>query len=825
MLAWGMPGGFAQQLTSRQLKAAWQLIDTARGIEAPASRLILSNVSKEPISCKGWSLWFNYMRDIDPASVDEGYAIEHRNGDLYQLSFLDSTRTIAAGDSLVIKFVTPGGIPNFTDAPSGLYLAYTQLGVPAVNLDPITVITYPSNAQMEGDLARQYRQNEYAEKAPEQWILPQPASIRKLAGTFTLQTGAGVYGDAIFDKEVADLTDFLAKYTGVVLKRNVPADSGSAAISFRHAATLDPEAYQLVIHPTNLSIVAGSAEGAFYAIQSLKSLLKASYWGKHADQVTFPCVEVDDKPRFGYRALMLDVSRNFHPKQSILRILDVMAMYKLNTLHLHLNDDEGWRLQIPELPELTEVGSVRDARYSELVSLQPAYGSGAVAAPGQFYTEADFVEILRYAADRHITVIPELETPGHARAAIRAMEARYQKYAAQGNMQEAERFLLTDFEDRSVYSSAQNWTDNVMNVALPSTYTFIGTVVDAIQTLYERAGLTLHTMHLGGDEVPAGAWEKSPKIREMMDREDIPTVHDVWPYYIEKISDLCRSKGIQLAGWEEMGMRNQGNGMVVNPAMASRKIQLDVWNNLIGEGQEDLAYKLANAGYPVVLTSASNFYLDLAWSNHFDEPGHNWAGYTSLRKSYSLLPENFFLDIHQYEGSERLPAVYFEAKERLTAEGRKNLIGLQAALWSEKIHQEERLEYMLFPRVFALAEKAWAPVRAWEKGLPPFDQEAFEVDFSAFMDKVGHDELKKMDVVDNGFAYRLPAIGVQIVDGYVHCNTEYPGFEIFYTEDGAMPTLDSQRYRTPIPVSESAVYTFRIITKQGRMGKVVRVTP
>lgn len=822
IIAMGLQRATAQYQVHQSLEARWQLIDVKRNHEAPLSKLVLFNRSGEDISCRGWSLWFNFMRNIDPESVSEGYAIAHRNGDLYQLSFVDSVRVIPAGDSITVKFATIGSLPNFTDGPSGLYITYAKPGMPAFNLDPITVVTR-SFVRSAAELAAQYRSNERSQKTPEQLILPQPSSIKKSVGAFLLQTGESLYADTIFNKEATQLTDFLAKYAGISLKRVKEGDlARRAAITLRYSDAVDGEAYQLVINEEGIAVVSGTAEGAFYAIQSLKSLLEVRYWGQNAGQVKLPCLEVDDKPRFGYRGVMIDVSRNFHPKESIFRILDILSMYKLNTLHLHLNDDEGWRLQIPSLPELTEIGSVRDARYNEFVSLQPSYGSGAIAPQRAFYTVEDFVEILRYAADRHVTVIPELETPGHARAAIKSMEARYKKYVSRGDKQEAEKFLLSDFDDRSVYSSAQNWTDNVMNVALPSTYTFIGTVIDEIKSMYDMAGLKLQKIHLGGDEVPAGAWEKSPKIRGMMDSLGIATVHGVWPYYIQKIAGLCQSKGLQLAGWEEMGMANDGKGMKVNPQMVSQRIQVDVWNNLIGDGQEDLAYKLANAGYQVVFTSASNFYMDLAWSNHFDEPGHNWAGYTSIRKSYSLIPENYFLNIHQYDGSKQLPAAYFASKEKLTPQGKMNLIGLKGALWSEKITKGERMEYMLFPRMFALAEKAWSPVRTWEEGTR-FNQEAFETDFTAFMDKVGCEELKKLDILNDGYAYRLPAIGVQISNGQIYCNTEYPGFDVYYTDNGTEPTLDSNKYHGPVPIQGSSVYTFRIITQQGRKGNPVRV--
>ncbi|MGE8423680.1 MAG: family 20 glycosylhydrolase, partial [Sphingobacterium siyangense] len=244
----------------------------------------------------------------------------------------------------------------------------------------------------------------------------------------------------------------------------------------------------------------------------------------------------------------------------------------------------------------------------------------------QFYSVADYIEILKYAQARHIDVIPEVETPGHARAAIKAMRARFAHYSKLGDKQKAEEFLLDDAEDKSVYNSAQNWNDNVMNPALPSTYHFLSKVIDEIKAMHDQAGVPLKIIDLGGDETPSGVWEKSPKVLAFMKENNIANVLDVWPLYITKINTLVQEKGLTMSGWEEMGMRNKGKGMVVNADLGKSGIHLNVWNNLPGQGQEDLAYRLANAGYKVVYTSAANNYLDMSWDRDFADPGHSWVG-------------------------------------------------------------------------------------------------------------------------------------------------------------------------------------------------------
>src|SRR5690606_31124594 len=431
------------------------------------------------------------------------------------------------------------------------------------------------------------------------------------------------------------------------------------------------------------------------------------------------------------------------------------------------------------------------------------------------------IEILRYAKQRHITVVPEIETPGHARASIKAMEARYHRYMENGDKAEAERYLLHDFDDKSVYSSAQYWNDNVMNVALPSVYTFISVVLDEFKSMYADAGLELKKVSLGGDEVPEGAWEKSPKIKTLMDSLGMTSVYDVWSYYIKKVNTLCQEKDLQLVGWEEMGMMNKGQGMEVNPKLASSNIQLDVWNNLIGGGQEDLTYRLANAGYPTVYISANNNYFDMAWDKVFEEPGLRWASYADLYQSYTFLPEHFFSSIAYSVNGAKYEKGYFNDKIRLNEKGRSNLVGVKGGTWAETIVSEERLDYMVFPRLFSLAERAWSSPKTYEDENK-FDIKTFNRDYSAFLNKVSKEELPK---IQSFVQFRLPAVGVKEEQGKLYANTEYPGFAIFYTADGNTPTLESLKYNEPIVFEAGKTYKFTVIDETGRHGTISVIEP
>ncbi|HRI22850.1 MAG TPA: family 20 glycosylhydrolase, partial [Panacibacter sp.] len=421
--------------------------------------------------------------------------------------------------------------------------------------------------------------------------------------------------------------------------------------------------------------------------------------------------EVEDAPRFGYRAIMLDVARNFQPKQEILKLLDAMALYKLNVFHLHFTDDEGWRIEIPSLPELTAVGAVRGHTLDNRQFLQPSHGSGPGVSNAQgsgYYSKADFIEILKYANERHITVIPEVETPGHARAAIKSMDARYENFIKAGNKAEAERFLLHDLNDQSQYASVQSWNDNVIDVALPSAYRFIETVVSDLQKMYREAGVPLTTIHMGGDEVPAGVWEKSPAFFSLQKTNTaIKNTDDLWYYFYGRVNKILKDHGLFLSGWEETAMRKtklDGKKYYVpNPDFVNENFQADVWNNTIGGGSEDLAYKLANAGYKVVLSCVSNNYFDMAYYKNFEEPGYYWGGFTDIDKPFDFIPYDYFKNVKAGKDGNPVDQSVFIGKQRLTDFGKSNIVGIKGLLWEETVKSTSRMEYMIFPKILALA--------------------------------------------------------------------------------------------------------------------------
>jgi hexosaminidase len=527
---------------------------------------------------------------------------------------------------------------------------------------------------------------------------------------------------------------------------------------------------------------------------------------RRTESLVLDAVLIRDAPRFGYRGFMLDVARNFQPKAEVLRVLDLLARYKLNTFHFHLTEDEGWRLEIPSLPELVSVGSRRGHTLDSSRHLPPHWGSGP--DPDRpwgsgHYSRADYIEILRYAQARHIEVIPELEMPGHARAAIKAMEARFAARSGKGDAEGARRYRLVDPDDRSQYTSAQNYHDNVMNPALESTYAFVERVVADLVAIHEEAGVPLRNLHMGGDEVPNGVWERSPAARGYMREHGLASVDELWFVFYGRVEQILKAHGIPLSGWEEIAVRKTKRDgqpvLVPNPMFASRGWRAYVWNNVPGWGAEDLAYRLANGGYEVVLCPVTNLYFDLAWNQNPEERGLDWGGYVDLRKPFQFIPFDYYRNVRLDRRGQPVDPKLFVGKERLSDYGRDNVVGIQGNLWSETLGAEGRLDRQLLPKLLGLAERAWAKDPDWALEQDPAKSEAlFRDAWSEFVNVVARRELPRLERA--GYEYRIPTPGLKAEGGQVLASLELPGLTLRYTTDGSEPTASSPIVRGPIPL-------------------------
>jgi len=741
-----------------------------------------------------------------------------------------ATTNFAKGKPVAVSFAASEWAVNFTDAPSGPYLvmdADKSKGVMIKNYKIIPSTEPKQYLRFAGDKiglispADVYNRHASIEEIPGDQlpsVFPTPTEMTRGESFAVLSSNSIIESDNAFKGEEAFLKNALQELS-------VPAKEPLTTIRLIKTE-LAEEAYSLSVKPGIIEIRGGSASGIFYGIQSLESMFPAETWSGTKKMISIPSVEVNDKPRFPYRSFMIDIARNFHSKEELKKIIQLLALYKINTLHLHFNDDEGWRIQMPSFPELTMVGAKRGAGFESGDHLQPSYGSGPDASSNRgtgFYTEAEFIDILHYARDRHIQVIPEIETPGHARAAVVSMKYRYKQMMKAGNKEEAEKYLLNDFADTSHYSTAQGWTDNVMNVAMPSVYTFIAKVVDDLKDIYRKADIPLTMVHLGGDEVPLGVWEGSPKCQELMKKENMASVDDLWYYYFAKVKKILVDKGLKMYGWEEIGMRKtmlDGAKLnIPNPDFVNDNFMVDVWNNVLGWGAEDLAYKLANAGYKVVLSQVSNYYFDMAYQKSFDEPGYYWGGFVDVDKPFYFIPFDYFKNAKEDLFGNPLDRSIFIGKERLNDYGKSNITGIQGLIWSENMISNERLEYMLLPKLLGMAERAWAPSPSWSTEKDSATAAAdYNKSWSVFVNTLGKRELPKLDYFAGGFNYRIPEPGVIIKGGKVYVNSEFPGMQIRYTTDGSDPVITSKLYEGPI--DDNGKVKARIFSNTGRGGRV-----
>ncbi|MFD2148069.1 family 20 glycosylhydrolase [Mucilaginibacter antarcticus] len=772
------------------------------------------------------------MRPVIAGSVSSGLEVTHVNGDFHYLAPKAGFKGIAKNKSLKAQLAVLYWLINKTDSPKGFYLVWDDAPAKYYPLNEPTLI--PSTQAKQ--LARApndnwapstpqsvYEQNRTIRDIPADSltkIFPTPQSYKTNGSAFNLTIGTQITADLVFNKEAAYLKQELSKLISAattsstntirLIKKDLPAD-----------------AYELNITNQAITISASSGEGAFYGIQSLKTLIPPAAYRAAQQSIILPGVDVSDKPRFGYRAVLLDVARNFHSKQEVLKLLDLMSLYKLNVFHFHLTDDEGWRLEIPALPELTAVGAKRGHVIDDSQNIQPSYGSGPsvnnTSGTG-FYTKADFVEILKYAADRHILVIPEIETPGHARAAVKAMDARYKNYMAQNKPQEANQYLLRDLADNSKYLSVQYFDDNVIDVSLPSTYSFIETVVAGIKQMYNEAGAPLKTIHFGGDEVPAGVWEKSPAYLKLSKTDPtVKSTDDMWEYYYSRINKMLKANNLYLTAWEEAGthkvMQDGKKASVINPALANENIHLEVWNNVLGWGAEDLAYKLANSGYKVILTNVTNLYFDMAYNKSFDEPGYYWGSYADEAAAFKFIPFDYFKNVTIDKSGNPLNRALFLSKEKLTLEGKNNIVGIQGALWSETLQTSDKMEYMLLPKLLGLAERAWAADPEWATTTDTIkSQGLYREAWSNFANLMGKRELSRLSYYAGGFKYRIPEVGAIKLNKQVVANSGLPGFTIRYTTDGTTPTLSSPVYTNPLSASKLKLGLFN---PAGRAGRII----
>ena len=806
----------------------------------------LLNTGTQTLGNSGWALYFNQMGSgVIQESVTGKVQIEHVNGDLVRI-IPTSEFYLNPGEAVDISYNKPGRVLKENEAPLGPYMVFysttdenstiTQFESYTIKPFPALDKVYPQGSSVPlpnaGWVFEQNRHQSLLKAEEVGLILPTPVYMKRSQKRITLGEGLKIHHGDGLRKEAELLAGMLDRVMG--FKPSVMESNEGGENIIKLALSLLPgemvsEGYSLSVDAmSGVLIEASDPAGVFYGITSLLSLLPVDVWSLPQSSIEIEVLTIEDKPAFAYRGMHLDIARNFIKPDAIKKLIRVMAYYKMNKLHLHITDDEGWRLEIAPLPELTQFGSFRGHTEDHQDHILPNYGSGPFPKPGLghgsgFLTRESFVEILKLAKNHHIEVIPEINFPGHARAAIYAMETRYDRLIKEGKKEEAEQFRLIDPQDKSVYNSAQNFGDNVVCVCLEAPYLFYATVVDEIMDMYEEAGLKMKVMHAGGDEVPHGSWTGSPVCEAFIqEHPGISGADNLQAYFEGRLYEILEERDLIMAGWEEIAMKKNEEGIwIPNPDFVSLKMLPYVWNNL--GANLDLGNRLANTGFPVILCNATNFYFDFGYNQHPAEPGHYWGGLVNTKRAFEFVPYDLFKSSttdRYWQAIDTDKA--FDGMEQLKPEAYKNIIGLQGHLWSEFIKGGEMLEYFYLPKFLGLAERAWSGQQEWGSIE---DEEArnkvLNQAWNEFANVVGQREMPRLDYLFGGFNYRLPPPGAMVKDGQLFANIDFPGLIIRYTLDGSEPGMNSLIYSGPVDVSGPV--RLRSFDTRGRSSRISEV--
>jgi hexosaminidase len=815
----------------------------------------LINNGELSLTNKNWTLFFNMApRQLLKAEPPQPASLHHINGDWYKL-VPAADFSLQPGDSVTILYRGVEAVIKETDRPMGLYFVfYNDAGVEEKIIE---VNDYEWTSFSEADQINRNKTDEEPIPTAE-WtyknnlnmstgadseakrIVPSPVKIKSGSEVLSVSNNMQIYFQTGLENEARYLAASLKDLTGTEFKTSTtPSDNKVISLQLQKMGSSNlAEAYSIEVGANGIRISGSDAAGVFYGIQSLRSLIPIEAYQKKSPSFPLQHVVVEDAPRFGFRGLHLDVSRNFQTKETILRLLDLLSFYKINRFLFYTTEDEGWRLEIKDLPELTDVGAQRQhTSGKETAVLHPAYGSGPFANADKkfghgYYSRKDFIEILKYATERHITVIPELNFPGHARAAIKAMEARYERLMKEGKEAEANEYRLIDPNDSSVYLSAQGYQDNVVSVGRESVFHFYGKVVDEITAMYDEAGLKLDMFHTGGDEVPEGAWTKSPIAAELLKQHpEIRDPKNLQAYFFRELIKRLEKRNLQIHGWEEVALMKTPQGPYApNPEFANKNVVPYIWNNMFD--YPDLGYKLANAGYKVVLCNVSNFYFDLAYSKDPKEPGLYWAGFVDTRDAWTFAPYDMFKTTAKNALGQNLDLetsgnnVGAKSKiivEHLKPEARKNILGVEAQIWSETIKGREMLEYYMLPKLIGFAESAWSAERKWETVNDKTEREILiQKEWNRFSNTLAKHELPRLSYLNSGYNYRVPPPGAVIENGVLKANTELPGLIIRYTTDGTEPSGSSSEYREPVTISADVL--LKSFDSSGKSSSTVQVS-
>ena len=584
-------------------------------------------------------------------------------------------------------------------------------------------------------------------------LVPCPVAIVPGTGNFQF-TAKTVF--AVENEEQAEVVkQFTALFTNAAgFTPRIKTESKKGDVCLLTDASLDSEAYLLEITSKKILIYASDVQGFFYALQSIRQLLPAAIEGTQVVNALWavPAMTITDRPRFSYRGLMVDVSRFFTPKENLLRIIDCMAMLKLNKLHLHLTDDNGWRIEIKRYPLLTEIGSRRVERPGAPFFARRNARQGEPTVEKGFYTQDDIREIVSYAMARHIEVIPEIEMPAHSNAAL----ASYPLLACP----------VVDKYIGVLPGLGGAHADIIYCAGNDSVYTFLEGVIDEIVDLFPS-----RYIHLGGDEAWKVNWKKCPRCQARMKAEGLKNEEDLQGYFMARMARYVQSKGREVMGWDELTNTDIPEDAIIFG-----------W-----QGRGQAALKAAKLGHRFVMTPALILYLIRYQGPQWFEP-------------LTYFGNNTLKDVYDYEPVQK---EWSPAVEKL-------LMGVQASLWTEFCNKPEDVDYLLFPRLSALAEGAWTQTdrKDWQTYLKAMDR--FNEHIAA-----------------KGIVYARSMYNIQHtvtpVDGQLQVKLECvrPDVQIHYTTDGKEPDLQSALYSEPLRLTTSKTVKAATFANGEQIGKTL----
>jgi hexosaminidase len=481
-------------------------------------------------------------------------------------------------------------------------------------------------------------------------IIPKPEKLTIAKGRFLLSTDTKIICTKSLTQEAAYLSTLLSSHLGFELAVDSSATTKGNIVLKLNATIENTEGYKLSVKYDAIVISGKTTAGIFYGIQSLRQLLPAEIENKvnHTEELTIPAVEIIDSPRYAYRGMHLDVGRHFFPVASVKKYIDLIAMHKMNTFHWHLTEDQGWRIEIKKYPKLTEIGGFRKGTAIGLAGSKNAPYTYDDVPYGGFYTQEEIKEVVAYAGARHITVIPEIELPGHSLAALAA-------YPQFGNT-------------KGPYEVAKRWgIFSEIYAPTEETFGFLEDILNEVMVLFPSKFI-----HIGGDEVLKKEWEESAYAQKVIKREGLKNEHELQSYFIRRIEKFLNSKGRNIIGWDEI----LEGGLAPNATVMS-------WRGVEG------GIAAAKQHHSVIMTPGTHCYFDyyqVGEEGQKKEPITGSKRHTSVEKVYSYEPT---------------PAA-------LIPEERKYILGAQGNVWTEYMPTWELVEYNVLPRMTALSEVVWS---------------------------------------------------------------------------------------------------------------------